>query len=187
MNARFAKHLFTNALAMAMLASSPGFADVGMGAKYATRNPATCTSKTEPAKGAPTAEQARRYLLCGSASRVGEGEDSFHHMVLMENVKVDIGKGRPFQGGNNSDINMHDIDPRFPVYPIRGSFDMYQCSNIAAGDPWQSIYEAGKNCDVYEEHRATGSCFKTTFGDWDCSMGDANAGGPSRRNVSGPK
>src|SRR3569833_2372128 len=72
----------------------------GLGAKYATRDPATCASKTEPATGAPSPEQVKRYLLSGSARRVGEGEDSFHHLILMENVQVQIGKGRPFQGGN---------------------------------------------------------------------------------------
>ncbi|MGA7949194.1 MAG: hypothetical protein WCA45_03420 [Thiobacillaceae bacterium] len=187
MNPQSMSKFFTSAIIFCVMAATTGFAYAGIGAKYATRDPATCASKTKPAKGAPTAEQAKQYVLCGSASRVGEGEDSYHHMILMENVRVEIGQGRPFQGGINSDINMHDVDPRFPIYPIRGSFDMYQCSNIAAGDPWQSIYEAGKNCDVYEEHRATGSCFKTTFGDWDCSMTDLNVGGPARKNVSGPK
>ena len=186
-NAQSMRNLSTIAMTFCIVAAAPVFAQVGIGAKYATRDPATCASKTKPAKGAPTVEQAKQYVLCGSASRVGEGEDSYHHMILLENVRVQIGQGRPFQGGINSDINMHDVDPHFPVYPIRGSFDMYQCSNIAVGDPWQSIYEAGKNCDVYEEHRATGICFKTTFGDWDCSMGDPNVGGPARKNVAGPK
>ena len=187
MNTQVERNMSLSVLVLAIVATMPGFAQAGIGAKYATRDPATCVSKTEPEKGAPTSEQAKRYVICGSAYRTAEGVDGYHRMILMENVRVEVGKGRPFQGGGYSDINMHDIDPRFPVYPIRGSYDMYQCSNIAVGDPWKSLSEPGKNCNVYEEHHATGSCYKTSFGDWDCSMNDFNMGGPVRQNVSGPQ
>jgi hypothetical protein len=186
MNPRSMKIFATRAMTCFIVAAAPGFALAGIGAKYATRDPVSCMSKTKPEKGAPTAEQVKQYVVCGSASRPGEGENGYHRMILMENVRVEIGQGRPFQGGVNSDINMHDVDPRFPIYPIRGSYVWYQCSNIADGDPWKSIDEPGRNCNVYEHPRATGSCFKTTFGDWDCSMTDINAG-LSRKNVAGPK
>jgi hypothetical protein len=174
-------------LALLITVATIGTAAAGEGAKYATRDPRSCASKSEPKSGAPTAEQAKRYVICGSSVHLGEGEDSFHHMILLENVQVQVGKGRPFQGGINSDINMHDVDVDFPVYPIRGSFDMYQCSNVAPGDPWQSIYEARKNCDLYHETRATGACYKTTFGDWDCTMTDTASGGPAATTIAGPQ
>jgi hypothetical protein len=167
-----------------LILSLPQSAWAGLGSKYATRDPVTCASTKEPAKGAPTSQQAASYVRCHD-----EGEDSFHHMILEQNVKVEIGKGRPFQGGGLSDINMHDVDPSELVYPIRGSFLMYQCSNIAAGDPWQSIYAAGKNCSIYDEKSAVGACWKTTFGDWKCTMGDPKADitPESRQGVAGPK
>ena len=84
---------------------------------------------------------------------------------------------------------MHDVDPSEPVYPIRGSYLMYQCSNIAPGHPWQSVYAAGKNCTIYDHKQAVGSCWKTTFGDWKCTMGDPNANitPESQKSVAGPK
>ncbi len=162
----------------------PQNAWAGIGSKYAARDPVTCSSTKEPAKGAPSAQQAANYVRCHD-----EGEDSFHHLILEQDVKVEIGKGRPFQGGRLSDINMHDVDPSELVYPIRGSYMMYQCSNIAPGDPWQSIYAAGKNCAIYDHKNAVGSCWKTTFGDWKCTMGDPNANitPESQKGVAGPK
>jgi len=161
-------------------------AAAGEGEKYATRDPRTCASKTEPKAGAPSAEQAKAYLICGSAAHLGEGVDSFHLLVLMENVQVQVGAGRPFQGGGNSDVNMHDVDVKYQIYPIRGSFDMYQCANVAPGDPWQSVRDPKKNCNLYHETKAIGSCYKTTFGDWDCTMVDPTAS-IAASNIAGPQ
>ncbi len=67
------------------------------------------------------------------------------------------------------------IDPAAPVLPIRGSYDSYQCAVITVpkGGPGSTVYDTdntGKNCQITPQHNATGSCFRTTFGDWKCNM-----------------
>ena len=36
----------------------------------------------------------------------------------------------------------------------------------------------GKNCNAYDQPKATGMCYKTTFGDWRCTMIDINSYAP---------
>jgi hypothetical protein len=132
----------------------------GVGAKYGTRDPAVCKSTKEPEKGAPTAEQVAQYVRCGY-----EREDTRNdNLWLKENLKAEIGKGRPY----TSDlINMSDADTTQPVYPIRGSFVQYMCRITK--------YAPGKNCSMWESPAATGLCYRTTFGDWKCGMQDLNS------------
>ena len=101
------------------------------------------------------------------------------NLTLLENVQVEIGKGRPFSP--SADRYKSDADVNSPVYPIRGSYDMYICSPPVA--PFRVI---GNNCSVFGYSQATGACYRTTFGDWSCSM--APIGGTSQRdNVAAPK
>ena len=162
----------------AVCAVAMGQGQTGVGAKYAARDPHICRTKKAPSSGAPTAEQARQYFTCSA-----EGEFS-HSLYLAENVQVEIGKGRPFN--IVQDINTQEIDPSQPVYPIRGSYTQYQCSNVYPKDPWHSIYTAGKNCDIYNVPDAKGLCYKTTFSDWVCKMGSANIQ-LVKQSVAGPK
>lgn len=153
-------------------------AQAGVGAKYGARDPVTCKSKQEPAKGAPTPEQVKRYVRCGME---GESGVAPPYLTLLDNVQVEIGKARPFNP--KGDFLMTDADADSPVYPIRGSYDSYICRVL---DPPFSIY--GKNCSVFDLPRATGSCYRTTFGDWNCSMIDASAPVSAKRdNVAPPK
>ena len=149
----------------------------GIGAKYGTRDPMTCSSKKEPAKGAPSPELATQYVICG---KTGEREVSDQTLYLMQDVQVEVGNGRSFQGGGLSDINMRDIDPSLPVYPIRGKYTLYRCTKLGmfGGDP-------GKNCWIYDHPEAEGACYKTTFGDWSCKMADMSKGTNPRRTNNG--
>jgi hypothetical protein len=63
------------------------------------------------------------------------------------------------------------LDPSKPVYPIRGSYDKYQCDalNPKLGMKGRN---AGDNCSVYPNPKAEGICYTTTFGEWDCLMQD---------------
>jgi hypothetical protein len=152
-------------------------AQSGVGAVYGTRDPAVCKSKKEPAKGAPSPEQAIQYFKCERE----KGVDSQSNIYLYENVKLEIGKGRPY---NVSDMNLSDIDSSLPVYPIRGSFDVYQCK-----DPKHMLsnQNPGKNCSVNENVQGKGVCYKTTFGDWSCIMGYDVDFRSTKRGVPGPK
>ena len=130
--------------------------------KYGTRDPRTCTNTNAPARGAITAALAKQYLIC-QAEKVSGSE-----LYLVENVTVEVGGGRPYNP--QSDINYQEIDVKVPIYPIRGSYTQYQCIKEYP-DPG-TLYNVGKNCGVFEHRKATGSCYKTTFGDWRCNMFD---------------
>jgi len=134
------------------------------GKPYGTRAPETCASTKEPAKGAPSPAVAARYLRC-HIEGIGAGQN----MYILENVKVEVGKGTPFlqlPAGQRP----FGADPDALVYPIRGSYTSYQCAV-----PSSISKNFGKNCNTYENKNATGQCFRSAFGDWTCNMTDLNA------------
>jgi hypothetical protein len=65
------------------------------------------------------------------------------------------------------------IDPKQPVYDIRGSYAKYQCMTPDSGGG--GTYPIGKNCIRRDFANAGGICYKDTFADWHCvfSTGDA--------------
>jgi len=151
--------------------------ETGVGAKYGTRDPVSCQSRKLPAKGAPSPELAALYFKCG---RERVSHDSSNSLDLFENVKVEIGKGRPY---NASDSSLTDIDPSLPVYPIRGSFDVYACA-----DPeHMSKPSTATNCRVNQNVHGNGVCYQTTFSDWACIMGYDVDFRTTKRGVPGPK
>jgi hypothetical protein len=139
----------------------------GLGAPYGTRNARRCEGMKDPVKGAPSVAQAAMYVACTQ-----EKETSGNTLYLIDNLKVEIGKGIPYR-----DIpEIHrpgNADPAGIVYSIRGSFRKYMCSKVATTGMFANV---GKSCRVYEQEHATGSCFRTDFGEWFCDMYDLNAG-----------
>ena len=136
------------------------FAQPGSGAKYGARDPRTCVDKTAPKTGALSSAQAAQYVVCSS-------EYVINDLYLVENVTVQIGKGRPYN--IREDINFPDIDTKFPVYPIRGSLTKYDCGVI-----YLDRSNLNRNCSVYNHPNAKGACYKDSFGDWKCGMTDAS-------------
>ncbi len=147
-------------------------------ARYGSRDPRTCEDTKAPARGAITAALALKYLNCQMEYVSGGGD-----LYLVENVKVEVGGGIPYAAiiGHRS---LSEIDVKHPVYPIRGSLLRYQCQNrlTAARVP-------DANCNTYNEPKATGYCYKTTFGDWRCYMNDSagNNDANIRHDVPPPK
>jgi hypothetical protein len=92
-----------------------------IGERYGAREPRTCEDMKAPAKGAITAALAAKYFICASEKVEGQ------YLYLVENVKTEVGAGRPYNP--NMDINVPEIDVRFPLYPIRGSHTQYQCKD----------------------------------------------------------
>lgn len=135
-------------------------AATGVGAKYGARDPQECASKVEPAKGVLSPALAAKYFACLVEN---ESRGDLH---LVENVKIEIGKGIPLleldRGARPSDGDTAGL-----VYPIRGSVIKYMCSV-----PSTYMKNEGKNCTIFEEPKATGTCYRTTFGDWSCNMMD---------------
>jgi len=164
-------------LVVALLAGSVAYGQAGTGAKYGTRDPVTCKSKKEPAKGGPTAEQAAMYWRC---DKEGTRSGSDTNLYLFENVKLEVGKARPFQA---SDQMLTDADPSQPVYPVRGMTEIYQCN-----DPSRMTPPApGHNCNFTPGSAVTGACYKTAFGDWRCELGYEYDFRKVQRNIEGPK
>ncbi|MBZ5607380.1 MAG: hypothetical protein LAP38_03915 [Acidobacteriia bacterium] len=152
--------------------------DKSVGATYGTREPITCKSTKDPAKGPLSAQQAALYVRCGreGISRHSGGD----LLYLYENVAFEVAKGRPYQ---TSDSLLTDIDPSLPVYPIRGTFDLYSCS-----DPRQMTPpKPGKNCGLNKNTQGTGVCYKTGFGDWKCTIGYDFDFRATVREVRGPQ
>lgn len=159
MRIRFMTRFILAATALSGLCAAASAA--GLGAKYGTREPANCTAMAAP-DGPPSAEQATQYLQCTTERESGQ------QLILLENVSVQVAaKGRPFNPGREE---MPEIDTDQPIYAIRGSFVRYVCARPDA-DILQNV---GKNCSSVEQPNAIGNCWKTTFGDWRCTMNDLN-------------
>lgn len=148
--------------------------DKSISERYGSREPRTCEDTKAPAKGAITAALALKYLNCQMEYLAGGGD-----LYLVENVKTEVGGGISYAAimGQRS---LSEIDVKHPVYPIRGSLLRYQCQNRLT-----AARVADANCNTYNEPKATGYCYKTTFGDWRCYMNDPNS--TTRFDVPPPK
>ena len=127
---------------------------------YGAREPATCTAGDQ-AQGKPTAAQVAQYIRC-TLEGVADGA-----LFLIENIDVR-------QIGNAEQVDASffpDIDSRQPVYPIQGSLRRYNCDREGRNVSWGRA-EPGANCVSFLESNASGYCYKTTAGTWNCSMSD---------------
>lgn len=156
---------------LAAAAASQAYA--GVGAIYGTRDPHTCASKTAPKSGPITPALAVKYFTCQF-----EKEDPDGYLWLVENVKVQVGRGVPY--ANTGLYRTSDATPQTLVYALRGSFDKYLCGKIDRKghmfDGHRQGMNVGKNCTLWHARHATGYCYRSaSFGDWKCSMTDLDA------------
>ena len=145
-------------LAVVTLMAVAVTAEAQTGAKYGAREPQKCGSTKDPVKGVITPELARKYFACRVERELAGS------LYLVENVKVEVGKGTAFMqlpGGSRP----FEADPDGLVYQIRGSLLRYACSPVS-----DFMGNAGKNCSVDNEEKATGTCFRNGFGDWICNL-----------------
>jgi hypothetical protein len=141
-------------------------APVHVSAEFATRDPRQCTGFTAT----PSVAVATLLVQCTM-----DGKSS-GYINLIQNVTVQLAPPRAFIYTIDSFLN--EIDTKAPVIPLRGSLTAYGCSTANPVSP------AGKNCESYDIPSGTGRCWKTTFGDWKCSLGGANAN--ARHMIAGP-
>ena len=152
--------LATIAIVITLGAFGSVFAQNGIGKKYNSRDPRTC-SQTASKTNAPTIAEAVASVICNT-----EHEAGIETLMLVDDVKVtQIGKGLPYN--RNSGGNLADIDVDFLIYPIRGSFKQYQCTLSDGKVP-------EKSCLMTEYPNAEGRCYKNGFGQWLCSMSDGS-------------
>ncbi len=136
-----------------------------VGAKYGAREPAKCADMTKPTRGAPSDAQALQYVKCTMERESGG------NLYLLKDVTVQVApKGRRY----NPLAPIPNVDTSYPIFDIRGSLVQYQCEEI-----YSSRSNAGKNCLTYDQPKAQGACWKTTFGDWVCNLRDANSLSPT--------
>jgi hypothetical protein len=158
-------------LPAALNAQSPG-------AIFGAREPIACKSTKDPARGPLSPEQAARYVRCAREGVTHGGNGN--SLYLLEKAAFEVAKGRPYQ---TSDSRLVDIDPAQPVYPVRGTFDLYICK-----DPkQQTSMQLGKNCSLNKDTKSSGVCYKTGFGDWKCEVGYDFDFRASQRNIPGPR
>ena len=164
------KRFFVLGAVLACAVASPAYA--GIGAIYGTRDPHTCASTTAPKSGPITPTLAAKYFTCQF-----EKEDSDGYLWLTENVKAQVGAGVPY--GATRQYRPRNVDPGTLLYALRGSFDKYLCGKVNRKgymfDGHREGVNLGKNCTLWHARHATGSCYRTVFGDWKCSMVDLDA------------
>jgi|SRR6185437_12740463 len=139
------------------LSSLPNAHSQALGAAFGSREPTPCPSRKFA--GPPTAAQARALFICETEKYVNG------YVYLVSDVSVEIAKPRPYSAWYDSGHG--DIDVEARVYPIQGHFSDFQCSRrdaMLGQDP-------NKNCMRIDFPNATGTCYKSTFGEWHCSMG----------------
>ena len=154
----------------------------GIGAKYGTRDPVSCTQGAGP-RGVPSAAQVAQLVRCGQYEKLSTGSSSLY---LVENIRVEVGPARPYQHVRDSFTN---IDVRQPLYPLRGSFRLYSCYPVQStggmipgpGTRAELGDNHGRSCSYTEHRQATGVCFRDSFGDLHCTLADLSAD-----NSSGP-
>jgi hypothetical protein len=135
-----------------------------VGAKYGARDPRTCASRTAPTHGAPSVAQATLYTICEM-----ERGDGIHPLDLITGLKLQVAPVSHPANQVIREITASDLDPREPVWDIRGSYTAYRCfplSSLTAGNAFARTH----NCWVTEQPAATGYCYKNTFGDWHCGL-----------------
>ena len=70
---------------------------------------------------------------------------------------------------------------------IRGRYDKYQCNEIDVAAKMKGR-NPSDNCTIYPQPEAEGSCYRNTFGEWECSMTDIAIGlGTAQHYQPAPK
>ena len=152
----------TLSIVVGLAIAFPVAAQQGSGAKYGSRDLRPCASTKGAGKGPPDMKTVTAAVLCAHE------KESSSMLYFVQDLKIDIAsRGRPYNP--RTDI-MSEIDIDVPVYSIRGSYVSYQCSPIST-----ILNNQGKNCNIYRQPNAAGQCYKTTFGDWKCSLMDLNS------------
>ncbi|MGI8788151.1 MAG: hypothetical protein ACR2HG_10360 [Pyrinomonadaceae bacterium] len=134
-----------------------------VGAPYGAREPRTCADKTSPKTGALSGAKAVDYVVCAK-----EEETGLNYLWLVEDVKVEVGKGRPYNP--SADFGDPGIDVKSLIYPIRGSYKSYQCMRL-----YSDKTNTNRNCNYIDNPNAQGSCYRREFGEWKCTFTDYNS------------
>lgn len=126
-----------------------------LNAIYQVRNPRICAKVTSP----PTIAEATALVQCSSESdTTGSGSPG---IWLATDLQVEMGAPRAYIPGTD---DRQDLDTTAKIYPLRGQGTKWSCGAAAS-------YAPGENCMKWPAGPGgQGSCWKTSFGDWNCGM-----------------
>lgn len=85
---------------------------------------------------------------------MSEGE-----VYLLDQLTVELGGAQPYNERTHTYLTA--VDTASSVYPLRGNYIGYNCIRTKDGG-------VGTNCVTSDQSNATGYCWVTTFGNWDC-------------------
>lgn len=114
-----------------------------MNAALRARHIRTCAEVTH----VPSEAEAGALIQCQQEREDREGD------YLFQNLQIRMSTPRPYI--YNQDSHLTNIDTTLKLYPIRVTGDWYGC-------------RGGATCTVQHFTNSEGSCWKTTFGDWQC-------------------
>ena len=128
-------------------------------AAYGTRAPVQC-GPFRSFDGSPAA--ATRIWQC--AYERDALPSATGSLYLLEDMAIQVGAARAYSVVQ--DMYLTEPDPAGRVYPLRATWTVVQCGVIR---DFQPLYNIGSNCNEYYK-RGEGSCYRTQFGDWRCSL-----------------
>ena len=122
-----------------------------------TRQPLTCASTSAPETGRISAAQAMTYAACEAETKRNNYSVRFIDILSLEVAPPHI--------ASNEEIRSYNVrNMTNPVYKLEGSVVAYTCYNIGL------VHPSGQNCTVNRIPKASGRCFRTTDGDWNCAI-----------------
>lgn len=135
---------------------------------WGSREPTACPAlaPSQP----PGEAEAQQLVKCRRETAVSSTGD----LWLMENVQVGMGPPRPFWEFYNSYV-MPEADVNHDVLPIQGSWTWFRC--IAMADAAKSG-DANRNCTETDVTGASGVCWVTSGGTWQCNLVGGSSGEP---------
>ena len=167
---------FTLMILVMAVAMSFAHAQNNVGTAYGARDPVICGS-TKSQGAVPTIAEVTRFLMCAK-----EKESARWGLWLVSDVKIQMAGPRRY----TDDLGHYSqIDISAPMYDLRGSYVEYACDKLAGYGGPGTGRPAGKNCNKFTYLHATGTCYKTKFGEWKCAMMDTTVGNPAEVETRG--
>src|SRR5450756_1003582 len=96
---------------------------IGVGAKYGSRDPRVCPTRTEPVNGPISAAQATMYFICATEKEMRYGAHP-NQLYLVDEVKLKVEESLPYKTASLTfpSLRMIGNDRSQQVYRIEGSY-----------------------------------------------------------------
>ena len=130
-----------------------------LASKFGGRAPRPCPAIKHP----PSEAEAAVLVQCTMEGPYADEE------TFLTDVKIKLNGSRPFEMTYaHNDGVLTDVDTRTTIYLITGYAKTYTCGDGA--------WHPGTNCVMQEMIDATGSCWRTNYGEYRCQMWNSGTG-----------